>query len=65
MEKHGQGTHSTKMCADSPAVNTPNASKKFQPKKSAQAQKFKIFEKNALSVVRSLGMTLQKLNKQI
>ena len=30
--KHGQGTHSTKMGADSPAENTTNASKKFNPK---------------------------------
>ena len=28
------------MGADSPAENTPNALKKFQPKMSAQAQKF-------------------------
>ena len=39
------------MGADSPAENTPNASKKFQPSLSAQAQKFWIFEK-MLSVVR-------------
>ena len=31
-EKHGQGTHSTKMGADSPAENTPNASKYVSPK---------------------------------
>ena len=30
--KHGQGTHSTKMGADSLAENTPNASKHFSPK---------------------------------
>ena len=33
------------MGADSPAENTPNASKKFQPKMSAQAQKFEIWKK--------------------
>ena len=33
------------MGADSPAENTPNASNKFQPKMSAEAQKFEIFEK--------------------
>ena len=27
MGKHGQGTHSAQMGADSPAKNTPNASK--------------------------------------
>ena len=30
--KHGQGTHSTKMGADSPAENTPNAPKHFSLK---------------------------------
>ena len=29
--KHGQGTHSTQMGADSPAENTPNASNNFSP----------------------------------
>ena len=32
------------------AENTTNASKKFQPKMSAQAQKFEIFEKSSLWV---------------
>ena len=40
--KYEQGTHSTKMDADSLAENTPNASK-------ISAQKFGIFEKKTLS----------------
>ena len=45
------------MGADSPAENTPNASKIFQTKMSAQAQKFKIFEKSYfwVSVVRGMN----------
>jgi hypothetical protein len=31
-EKNEQGTHSTKMVADNPAENTPNASKRISPK---------------------------------
>ena len=43
------------MDTDSLAENTPNASKKIQPKVSAQAQKFEIFEKSSVwvSVVRA------------
>ena len=49
-EKHGQGTHSTKMGADSRPENNPNASKNLILKMSAQAQKFKIFEKSSISL---------------
>ena len=43
------------MGADSRPENNPNASKNLIPKMSAQAQKFKIFEKSSLwvSVVRA------------
>ena len=37
------------MDADKLAENTPNAPKSIQPNLSAQAQKFGIFEKKALS----------------
>ena len=45
------------MGADSLAENTPKCLKTFQPKMSAQAQKFEIFEKKSSlwkSVVRAL-----------
>ena len=55
------------MGADSLAENTPNASKKIQPKVSAQAQKFEIFEKKLYLGVRSLWLyskcEWQKLSK--
>ena len=41
------------MGADSPADNTPNVLKDFQPKVSAQGQKFEIFEKKLSLGVRS------------
>ena len=41
------------MGADTPAENTPNASKNFSRKMSAQAQKFEIFEKKLPLGVRS------------
>ena len=62
--KHGQGTHSTKMGADSPAENTPNASKNFCPKCLPKPKSSKFLKKMLSLSVRSLGMTLQKLNKQ-
>jgi hypothetical protein len=43
--KNGQGTHCTKMGADKSAKNTPNASKIYLPKLSAQVQKFGILMK--------------------
>ena len=45
IRKHGQGTHSTKMGADSPAKNTPNASKNF-----CSSPKVRDFWKKALRV---------------
>ena len=48
--KHGQGTHCIKMGADSLAQNSPNASRKTQPKMTDQAQRFEIFEKSSVSV---------------
>ena len=54
--KLGQGTHCTKMGADSPAEKTQKCLKTSQPKMktSDQAQMFEIFEKRSLwvSVVR-------------
>ena len=38
--KHGQGTHSTKMSADSSAEKNPKCPKIYPHKLSAQAQKF-------------------------
>ena len=54
------------MGADSPVENTPNASKKFQPKMSAQAQKFEIFEKKLSLGVRSPCIcTLMELKRSV
>ena len=50
--KHGQGTHSTKMSADSPAENTPNALKDFSPKCLPKPKSSRL--KKALSVVPGL-----------
>ena len=44
----GQGTHSTKLCADSLDENTPNASKHFSPKCLPKPKSFG-FLKKALS----------------
>ena len=46
--EHGQGTHSTKMGADSLAENSLNASKKFSPKCLPKPKSLK-FLKKALS----------------
>ena len=54
------------MGADSPTENTKNASKNIRPKMSAQAHKFKIFEKSSLwvSVVRGLHHQIDLLFKE-
>ena len=53
--KHEQGTHSTKMGADSPAENTPNASKKFNPKCLPKPKSLRFLKKKSVlvSVVRA------------
>ena len=53
MEKHGQGTHCTKMGADESAENTQKCPKINLSKLSVQAQKFGISMKKASLGVRS------------
>ena len=52
--KHGQRTHSTKMGADSPAKNTPNASKNFSPKCLPKPKNSRFLKKKLSLGVRSL-----------
>ena len=47
--KHGQGTQSTKIGADSPAESTPNASKKVLAQNVCQSPKVPDFWKKVLS----------------
>ena len=54
--KHGQGTHSTKMSADSPAENTPNASKNFSPKCLPKPKSSRFLKKKLSLGVRSLWL---------
>ena len=42
----GQGTHSTKLCADSLDENTPNASKHFSPKCLPKPKSFGFLKKS-------------------
>ena len=48
--KHGQGTHSTKMAADSLAKNTSNASKNFSPKCLPKHKSLRFSKKLSLGV---------------
>ena len=54
--KHGQGTHSTEMGADSSAENTPNASKNISPKCLPKPKSSRFLKKSSLweSVVHAI-----------